>query len=194
MNYIKRKESIILTAIEIIDRLGFQGLSIKEIAKRQDISEGTLYKHYKSKDDLMLAVLEYYTMFDDEIFQTIKLKNYTTRESITYYVTRFAEYYQSYPELTALLNLNEFLRNEAGISHKVIQIFEERSAFIAFLIDKGIDKGEVCSDTNAESLTAIILGSFRFITLKWRIQNYSFPLKQIILKTNNEILDHFHVK
>jgi Transcriptional regulator len=47
--FIKRKDRIILTCIEIISDLGFQGLSTKEITQRQNISDGTLYKHFKRK-------------------------------------------------------------------------------------------------------------------------------------------------
>ncbi|WHH61376.1 hypothetical protein [Petroclostridium sp. X23] len=44
-SYIKRRESIILSAIEIIDDLGFQGMSIKEICRREDVTEETLFQH-----------------------------------------------------------------------------------------------------------------------------------------------------
>ena len=34
-NFLKRKDGIILTSVEIIDQLGVQGLTIREIASRQ---------------------------------------------------------------------------------------------------------------------------------------------------------------
>ncbi|MDP4091416.1 MAG: TetR/AcrR family transcriptional regulator, partial [Bacillota bacterium] len=49
--YIKRKERVTLTAIDILNELGFQGLSTKEICKRQEISEGTRYEHFKNKNE-----------------------------------------------------------------------------------------------------------------------------------------------
>jgi AcrR family transcriptional regulator len=65
-----RKDRLILTTIDIIDELGIQSLSTREIAKREGVSEATLFRHFKSKNDLLAAVLEYYSKFDDDIYQT----------------------------------------------------------------------------------------------------------------------------
>ncbi len=187
--YIKRKEGIILTAIEIIDELGFQGLSTKEIAKRQKIAEGTLYKHFRSKDGIILAVLDYYTMFDVDIKQTIEMKRFSAKDSITYFITRFAEYYESYPAMTSILQSYEVLKNEAGIAHRIIEIFEARSSFITDIIKKGIDCGEITPDIDSESYSDIILGTFIAISLKWRMRKYNFPLKERILTAHNYIME-----
>lgn len=187
--YIKRKEGIILTAIEIIDELGFQGLSTKEIAKRQKIAEGTLYKHYQRKDEIILAVLDYYSMFDTDIKQTIEMKRFSAKDSITYFITRFAEYYENYPAMTSILQSYEILKNEAGISHKIIEIFESRSNFIMRLIEIGKSNGEINPNVDSESLSDIILGTFTAITLKWRIRKYNFPLTERILAAHNHIME-----
>ena len=48
-NILHRKEQLILTAIEIIDEIGIQRLTTREIAKRQQISEATIFRHFKIK-------------------------------------------------------------------------------------------------------------------------------------------------
>jgi AcrR family transcriptional regulator len=186
--YMKRKEKIILTTIEILDELGFQGLSTKEICKRQGVSEGTLYKHFRSKDEVIIGVLEYYSKFDADIKETIEIKNLTAKEGITYIITCFAEYYESYPAMTAILNSHEVFRHEAGVAHKIIEIFESRTNYITNLIEKGIKSGEIKSDVDSDSLSDIILGSCTAITLKWRMRNCSFPLKEKILTAHDHIM------
>jgi AcrR family transcriptional regulator len=42
-NIIKRKNKIIIEAIDLLDELGIQGLTTKEIAKRRDPSEPAIY-------------------------------------------------------------------------------------------------------------------------------------------------------
>jgi AcrR family transcriptional regulator len=51
-----RRERIILTAIDIINELGIQGLSIREVAKREAIATSSIFSHFKSKNELILAV------------------------------------------------------------------------------------------------------------------------------------------
>ena len=47
------KEKILLTATELIVKNGIKNTSLADIAKAVNISKGTLYYHYSSKDDLI---------------------------------------------------------------------------------------------------------------------------------------------
>ena len=47
------KENILLTATELIIKNGIKNTSLADIAKAVNISRGTLYYHYSSKDDLI---------------------------------------------------------------------------------------------------------------------------------------------
>lgn len=47
------KENILLAATELITKNGIKNTSLADIAKAVDISKGTLYYHYSSKDDLI---------------------------------------------------------------------------------------------------------------------------------------------
>jgi AcrR family transcriptional regulator len=156
--YIKRKDSIILTIIEIIDDLGFQCLTIKEICKLQEFTEGSLYKHFRSRDEIILSVLNYYIKFDEEIRQTFEMKKFSSKESILYYITRFAEYYENYPAMTVILNSYEILRNETGVASEFMEIFEFRSSLMMQLIEEGIKTGHFQLNLDSENLSDIIWG------------------------------------
>jgi len=186
--YISRKDRIIISTIELIDEFGFNGLSIKKICKRQEFSEGSLYKHFRSKDEIILGVLDYYSRFDEDIEQTISMKNFSSKESITYYITRFAEYYENYPAMTAILNSYEILRNEVGSSCKIMEIFKFRRDLMKKIIEEGIKAGVFRLNIDSEGLSDIILGSSREIALKWRMEQYNFKLKDRVLSILDMIL------
>lgn len=50
------KENILLAATELITKNGIKNTSLADIAKAVDISKGTLYYHYSSKDDLIADI------------------------------------------------------------------------------------------------------------------------------------------
>ncbi|MEG2786830.1 MAG: TetR/AcrR family transcriptional regulator [Romboutsia sp.] len=50
------KENILLAATELITKNGIKNTSLADIAKAVDISKGTLYYHYSSKDDLITDI------------------------------------------------------------------------------------------------------------------------------------------
>ncbi|MGL5749336.1 MAG: TetR/AcrR family transcriptional regulator [Paraclostridium sp.] len=50
------KENILLAATELICKNGIKNTSLADIAKAVDISKGTLYYHYSSKDELICDI------------------------------------------------------------------------------------------------------------------------------------------
>ena len=58
MSLLNRKDSIVITAIEIMSELGIHGLTTKEIARRQGISEGTIFRYFRSKNEIILSMLK----------------------------------------------------------------------------------------------------------------------------------------
>jgi AcrR family transcriptional regulator len=192
--FMHRKESVVLTAIEILDELGIQGLSSKEIAKRQHISEGTLFKHFKSKNDIILAVLDYFSQFDFDIMESIRIRQMGYVEGITYFITVYAEYYENYPAITALVNGYEILRWDKELCERYKSILHKRSDFIRMLVESGKTSGEIYSSASTIVLTDIITGVCMEIALKWRISGYRFSLKQRMLEAVKSVIEAFSEK
>lgn len=189
-NIIHRKERLVITTIEIIDELGIQGLSTREIARRQGVSEATLFRHFKSKNDLLIAVLDYFSQFDSDIYQSTKLRNLQPKEAIIFFVTSFTEYYENYPAITAILHLSEVLRYDDNLAEKVSEILIRRSTFLVELIEDAKKSGVIQPEVNSEYLADVISGICREISLKWRLDR-SFSFKERTLGTLNLILDTF---
>lgn len=185
---IHRKDSFIITAIEIIDELGIQGLSTREIAKRQGVSEATLFRHYKNKNELLLAVLDFLIKFDSDIYQTTQLKNLPPMDAIRFIIQTTAEYNENYPEITALLQLFDTLRYEGDLTEKIKFILNQRSLYLSQLIEKAKEDGSLSPHVNSENLSDIIFGSYREICLKWRINNRNFSLKEKVIEAIEQVL------
>lgn len=175
-----RRESLLVTAIEIIDELGIQALSIREIAKRQGMSEGTLFRHFKSKSELLLAVLDYFAQFDADITASVTLKKLPPLEAIRFFVRSYAVYYQNYPAITAILLIFDVLRHEPELAGKVHGIFNDRNRFMKELVAAAQRAGALRADIDGESLADAIHGLIRFLCLKWRMEGYRFSLRERI--------------
>lgn len=50
------KETILSAATDLIIKQGVKNTSLADIAKASNISKGTLYYHYSSKNDLICAI------------------------------------------------------------------------------------------------------------------------------------------
>lgn len=186
-----RKDRLVITTIEIIDQLGIQGLSTREIARRQGVSEATLFRHFKSKNQLLLVVLEDFSKFDIDIYQSIKLKELRPKESITYLIRAYAEYYESYPAITSIMQVFDVLRHESELTERVKSILNDRSSFMKQLIEEAQKAGEISPDMDSKNLADVIWGLCREICLTWRLNGQSYSLKERTLSTLEMVLKAF---
>ena len=53
----KTKQKILKETIELISKKGYAATSTREIAEKADVSEATIFKYYKSKDNLLQTIV-----------------------------------------------------------------------------------------------------------------------------------------
>ncbi len=63
------KEKIMNVSIDLFSQFGYDGVSVRQIASRVGIRESSIYNHFKSKEEILKAIMEYYIeeMTSDEI-------------------------------------------------------------------------------------------------------------------------------
>ena len=54
------KEKIFNVSIDLFSQYGYDGVSIRQIAREVGIKESSIYNHYKSKESIMDSILKYY--------------------------------------------------------------------------------------------------------------------------------------
>jgi len=135
--------------------------------------------------------LDYYSQFDADLAESVKLKKLAPRKAIYYLVSTFAEYFHNYPQIMVISQTYEVLSNDPELKAKAKGIFLYWSNLIKSLIDDAKESGEISQCTDSEKLSDIILGSFHAICLKWRLCGYNFPLKEYVLSSLQMILDAF---
>ncbi|MCX7921995.1 MAG: TetR/AcrR family transcriptional regulator [Clostridia bacterium] len=189
-----RKESIIFTTIDVINEFGVQGTSTREIAKRQGISEATIFKHFKTKNELLSAVLDCYSQYDPDIITTTRIKLNNPKEAINFFVNSYSEYYENYPAITAITQSYDILACDPELGEKIRGIFLRRIDFIMEVIEEAQKVGQISNSTDAEKLAYTIYGTCKTICLKWRFSQYNFPLKEYTLSTLQMILEAFGTK
>ncbi|MGE6257790.1 TetR/AcrR family transcriptional regulator [Heyndrickxia sporothermodurans] len=56
-NMTEKQKRILEAAVEIFSEKGYSATSTSEIAKKAGVAEGTIFRHYKTKKDLLLAII-----------------------------------------------------------------------------------------------------------------------------------------
>ena len=53
----EREKRIVATAVALAEEGGFEAVRLRDVAAHSGVALGTLYRHFKSKDDLLVAAL-----------------------------------------------------------------------------------------------------------------------------------------
>lgn len=61
-----RKEEILIVALHLFARDGYEAVSVSQIAGELDMTKGALYRHYKSKRDIFNCIVERMEQQDNE--------------------------------------------------------------------------------------------------------------------------------
>lgn len=194
ISLLHRKERIIISTIETLNEVGIQNLSTKLIAKREGVSEGTLFRHFKNKTEIMAAVIDHFSQFDNAIMEASINRQLSPIETIRHFIGSYAEYYENYPEITAVLQDYDSLMYDAELSEKIKTIISIRYHFILNAIKDGQKNGTIRADINGELLGDLIIGGSSEICLKWRMAKFSFSIKDRTLAMLDMLLDAFSIK
>lgn len=179
-DFLKRKEKVIITAIDILDEAGIQGLTTKELAKREGITEPAIYRQYDSKQDIILAILDRYALFDEDITNTIKEQDMDPVQGVLYFAEAYAGYYQGYPQITTVMFSFDVFRYDKNTKDKMASIFKKRYDFVTELIKRGQEQGAFSREKTAGELADMVLGLIWSATYRWRMGNSGDDLKKRI--------------
>ncbi|MNW57320.1 Fatty acid metabolism regulator protein [compost metagenome] len=136
----EKQLKIIQAAVEIFAEKGFAGSSTSEIAQRAGVAEGTIFRHYKTKKDLLLSIIEPMTRefiapFILNEFKEVLEKEYSNLEDFLYAlaVNRLEFIHEHFKVIKILFQeipfhpeLKEEFKKQIGIKiyHRFSEIFE----------------------------------------------------------------------
>ena len=99
-----RRKQIIEAAIGVIAEHGFQRTTIKQIAQRAEVADGTIYNYFKNKDAILLGIIEMLTEAEVREMHFDEAKQIDFQEFITGYIAhRMDEVDAGFPVLKAIL-------------------------------------------------------------------------------------------
>ncbi len=79
----QKKELIVKTAFKLFKTYGFYATGVDLIMREAGVSKRTLYKYFRTKNDLIVAVLEYYRMrYQKHMDYLLKKNGNSAREKI----------------------------------------------------------------------------------------------------------------
>ena len=173
-----RQKEIVEVSLQLISEEGIQGLTIKNLAKKIGFSESAIYRHFESKTEILLALLDFFKEITTDLF-TEQVQS--TESSLVRIENLFMAHFSKFTEMPSLVSVifsEDIFRNEEALSQKVGEIVNKNVVGLQAILTEGQEKGEITSEINTTHLSIMILGSLRMFVKQWHMKNYSFDLME----------------
>ena len=176
MEFSSRQKQIIDASIELIARQGIQELTIRNLSEMVGISEPAIYRHFASKNEILLALLGYFGEQSEKAFKEIAGTGISALDKLRAVFDHHFRYFAQKPSFSAVLFSEEIFRNDSGLSSKMFRIMQGAGDHMLSFVREGQMSGQVRKDVPTGQLSLILLGALRLLVTKWRFSGFSFDL------------------
>jgi len=171
-----RQQEIVWSAIYLIDEKGIQGLTIKNLAARMKFTEAAIYRHFKSKGAILSAIIDMFKHQTKQIIHEKKQSTDATLDILENTLITFNKTFSENPAIVSVIFAEEIFQNETSLKAHLMDIIEANEDFFQSIIEQGQKKGEIRNDVDAQQIAVSILGTFRLIVKKWKLNGFKYSL------------------
>lgn len=181
-----RQIEIIEAATKRIDEHGIQDLTIKTLAADLNLSEAALYRHFKSKNEILLGLLTY---FIEEMKVRLALiltnKDRSPSELLIALFDSQLKTFVAKPSIVSVIFSESIFQFNKELSSTVSSMMELMQNHIEGIIKKGQSEGSFSKIVGVSTTTTIIMGGMRITVLKWKLSGH----KSDLIKDGNKVLN-----
>ncbi|MFZ4707872.1 MAG: TetR/AcrR family transcriptional regulator [Bacteroidales bacterium] len=177
MDITPRQLEIIEAAGKILTASGVSGLTIKNLAKEMQFSESAIYRHFKSKEEIIIAMLNY--LADNIDKRLSNLDNSLTPDEK--FKALFAEQFRFFklnPHFVVAVFSDGLMEQSQVINEALLKLMNVKIKQLMPIIMEGQQKGVFTNTITTDELMHIIMGTFKLQMFKWRIANFEFDIKR----------------
>jgi TetR/AcrR family transcriptional regulator len=180
-----RRKQIAAAAARIIVKYGSEHVTTKKIAEEVGISETAIYRHFKSKEELLsfliedveVILLSEIKMNDTASPYTIETLEKIIKTHMTHVVKRRGVSFQIIAEIISLGS--KILNKQA---YNVINKYIGR---IRDILDEGSKAGVIRQDIDLDAAATLFFGMTQGLVNAWALSHYSFNLEEKYISTWN---------
>lgn len=181
----ERQIEIIEAATKRIDEHGIQDLTIKTLAADLNLSEAALYRHFKSKNEILLGLLTY---FIEEMKGRLDLilsnKDRSPSELLKDLFDSQLKTFVLKPSVVSVIFSESIFQFNKELSSTVSSMMELMQNHIEGIVKKGQTDGSFSKIVGVSTTTTIVMGGMRITVLKWKLSGH----KSDLIKDGNKVL------
>ncbi|MEW6665635.1 MAG: TetR/AcrR family transcriptional regulator [Thermodesulfobacteriota bacterium] len=171
-----RKRQIIDAARKLMIKYGSEHITIRRLAKEVRITEAAIYRHFKSKRDILSFLTEHITesmlveigRTADGPIPSLEVIHATLRNHLSIIEQRKGMSFQILAEIISF--------GDKRLNRQIAEFIEKYVYRLEIMLYEGVSAGLVRSDVNLSSAALLLFGMIQGLVNVWAINNYGFDL------------------
>ncbi len=182
MRSISNRDYVIKVGADLFLTRGFACTSMDDVVKESKVSKSNIYYHFKSKDDLALAVLEYHiAVLQQLLYEQTGEQEATLLQRIERYTDLLIQEFVERDCVGGCPLIS--LMVEAGKTNEKVrarldQFFQQQIQQLTQLLTMGQHSGEIRGDLSARALAALITSWVEGMLMLASIQKSASSLRE----------------
>jgi len=175
-NSVLRRKQIVGTLRKIIIKFGSEHVTVRKLAEEIGFSEGALYRHFKSKREVLLFLV-------DDIKENLNggLENAYPIKNPLEILEKIARDLLSSIEqrkgATFLVIAEIISLGDKGLNQKISEVLKSFLAHIKQLILEGIKSGEIKEDVDVDMAATTFFGMLQGLVTIWSLNGFPSMLE-----------------
>jgi AcrR family transcriptional regulator len=172
-----RRTQIADAARTVAVRYGSEHVTVRKIAKEIGVSEGALYRHFKSKHDILSLMVE---RIQEDLVADIQrgaagqtplgTLDSALRNHISSIEQRKGVSFQVMAEIISL--------GDKKLNRQASEALDKYTGHIRDLLSEGMKAGEIRKDVDPEQTATLITATIQGLVSRWALSSYGFNLEQ----------------
>lgn len=181
MGRVSNKEQILEVGLRVVHEKGFSATSVRDIVQAAGVPNGSFTNHFATKEAFGVAILEHYFSNSREVIE------HTLLDDTEPPLTRLCDYIElhkgnvgPYDMRNGCLygNFSAEVVESEPIRLRLVEIFAELRAALAYCVRAAVAAGDVRPDTDPDLVASMILSSLQGSLLLAKAERNVAPIEE----------------
>ena len=175
---INRKKQIMQEAVKIVSEKGLNALTMATLSAKVGVTEGALYRHFSSKNELIMDILNDIFLETTNHISEVTNRKQTNATKLQQIMENQLFIFKQRPALANILFAEEYFSTNQDIKILIYSIITTIQLYIQEIFENGKADGEFKFTLNSRHISFMFLGTIRMLVMNWKLSDYQWDLPE----------------
>lgn len=163
-------------AVEIVSEKGLNALTMATLSAKVGVTEGALYRHFNSKNELIMDILNDIFLETTSHISEVTSQNQPNAAKLQQIMENQLFIFKQRPAIANLLFAEEYFLTNHDLKILIYSIINTIQLYIQEIFEAGRNNGEFKQNLNPRHISLMFLGMIRMLVMNWKLSDFQWDL------------------